>query len=36
MHGIIEIFLENKSNEEVKEKLDKQLEILKRGIYKEV
>ena len=35
MHGLIEIFLENKSNEEVKEKLEKQLEILKRGIYKE-
>lgn len=35
MHGLIEIFLDNKNPKEVKEKINKQLEILKRGIYKE-
>ena len=35
MHGLIEIFLDNKNPEETKEKLNIQLEILKRGIYKE-
>ena len=35
MHGLIEIFLNNKKPEEIKEKINKQLEILKRGIYKE-
>lgn len=35
MHGLIEIFLNNRNPEEVKEKISKQLEILKRGIYKE-
>ena len=35
MRGIIEIFVDNKNPEEVKEKINKQLEILKRGIYKE-
>ena len=35
MHGLIEIFLDNKNQEEIKEKITKQLEIIKRGIYKE-
>ena len=35
MHGLIEIFLDNKKPEEIKEKITKQLEIIKRGIYKE-
>lgn len=32
IHGLIEIFLDNKDKELIKEKLDKQLEILERGI----
>ena len=32
MHGLIEIFLENKNKEEIENKINKQLEILKRGI----
>lgn len=35
MHGLIEIFLNNKKPEEIKDKITKQLEIIKRGIYKE-
>lgn len=35
IHGLIEIFLNNKNPEEIKEKINKQLQILKRGIYKE-
>ena len=35
MHGFIEIFLNNKETTEVREKIKKQLDILKRGIYKE-
>jgi AcrR family transcriptional regulator len=35
MHGLIEIFLDNKNPKEIKEKITKQLEIIKRGIYKE-
>jgi AcrR family transcriptional regulator len=35
MHGLIEIFLDNKNQEDIKEKITKQLEIIKRGIYKE-
>ena len=35
IHGLIEIFLERKTKEEIKTKLEKQLEILKNGIYKE-
>lgn len=35
VHGLIEIFLDDKYKEIIKEKLEKQLEILKRGIYKE-
>ena len=32
IHGLIEIFLDNNEKEQIKEKLDKQLEILERGI----
>lgn len=35
VHAIIEIFLDNSIEDEVKEKVSKQLEILKRGIWKE-
>lgn len=35
MHGLIDLFMDKEKEERVKEKLDKQLEILKRGIYKE-
>lgn len=35
MHGLIDLFMDKEKEEKVKEKLDKQLEILKRGIYKE-
>lgn len=35
MHGFIEIFLDNKETDEVREKIKKQLDILKRGIYRE-
>lgn len=35
IHGLIEIFLDNKSKDIIKEKINKQLEILKRGIHKE-
>ena len=35
MHGFIEIFLNNKDDDEVRETIEKQLEILKKGIYKE-
>lgn len=35
VHGLIEIFLDNRSKDSIKEKIEKQLEILKRGIYKE-
>lgn len=35
IHGLIEIFMENKDSEIIKEKINKQLKILKRGIYKE-
>ena len=35
MHGFIEIFLDNKETDEVRKKIKKQLDILKRGIYKE-
>lgn len=35
MHGFIEIFLDNKEPSEIRTKIEKQLEILKRGIYKE-
>ena len=35
MHGLIEIFLDNKNPEQIREKINIQLDILKRGIYKE-
>ncbi len=35
MHGLIEIFLDNKKPEQIREKINIQLDILKRGIYKE-
>ena len=35
MHGLIDLFMDKEKEERVKEILDKQLEILKRGIYKE-
>lgn len=35
MHGLIDLFMDKEKEEKVLEKLDKQLEILKRGIYKE-
>lgn len=35
IHGLIEIFLNNKEPEIIKQKINKQLEILKKGIYKE-
>ena len=35
MHGLIDLFMEKEKEEIIKEKLDKQLELLKRGIYKE-
>ena len=35
MHGLIDLFMDKETEEKVLEKLDKQLEILKRGIYKE-
>ena len=35
MHGLIEVFLNNKNPEEIRNKISNQLEILKRGIYKE-
>lgn len=35
MHGLIDTFLENKQEQETIEKLEKQLEILAKGIYKE-
>ena len=35
LHGLIEIFLDNKNQNEINEKITKQLEIIKRGIYKE-
>ena len=35
IHGLIEIFMERKTKEQIKIKLEKQLEILKNGIYKE-
>ena len=35
MHGFIDLFMDKETEEKVLEKLDKQLEILKRGIYKE-
>ena len=35
MRGLIDLFMDKASEETIKEKLDKQLEILKRGIYKE-
>jgi len=35
IHGLIEIFLNNNKQNEVKDKIEKQLEILKRGIWKE-
>ncbi len=35
MRGLIDLFMDKENEEKVLEKLDKQLEILKRGIYKE-
>lgn len=35
IHGLIEIFLDEKNEEIIKEKIKKQVEILKKGIYKE-
>lgn len=35
MHGLIEVFLNNRNPEEIRNKISSQLEILKRGIYKE-
>lgn len=35
MHGLIEVFLNNRNPEEIRNKISNQLEILKRGIYKE-
>lgn len=35
MHGLIDLFMDKEKEEIIKEKLDKQLEILKCGIYKE-
>ena len=35
MHGLIDLFMDKEKEEIIKEKLDKQLEILKRVIYKE-
>jgi AcrR family transcriptional regulator len=35
MRGLIDLFMDKEKEETVLEKLDKQLEILKRGIYKE-
>ncbi len=35
MRGLIDLYMDKEKEETIKEKLDKQLEILKRGIYKE-
>lgn len=35
MRGLIDLFMDKENEEKVLEKIDKQLEILKRGIYKE-
>lgn len=35
MHGLIDLFMDKETEERVKDKLDKQLELLKCGIYKE-
>ena len=34
LHGLIEIFMDNKNEQYIKEKLDIQMQILKKGIYK--
>lgn len=35
MRGIIDLFMEKEQEEEILERLDKQIDLLKRGIYKE-